>query len=279
MAIKLEGRGYIVLPGPPREMQTMFQNYTIPWITQNMLEEGYHKLYSKVFKIAGLTESKVEDMLKDLIENQTTPTLATLVGMGEVQLRLTAKAADQAAFYEIINPVQNEIEKRIGTYIVAEDNETVLDNVVRLIKGRKLSLSTAESCTAGMLSASLTSIPGSSEYYHGSIVAYSNDIKEKLLGIPAALLQEHGAVSEQIAKAMAKSIRELTGSAIGIGITGIAGPDGGSQEKPVGLVYIALSGLDKDIVKANYFYGKREYIRDMSVKAAQLLLYEYIKEE
>lgn len=278
MAIKQSGCGYIVLPGPPREMEPMFLNYAVPWITENLLGAGYHKLFSKLLKFGGITESRLEDALKDLIDKQTAPTLATYVGVGEVHLRISAKAADEAGFYEIIKPVLDEVYNRVGTYIVAEDNATVIQRLMQILKERKLSLSTAESCTAGLLSASFTEIPGSSEFYRGSIIAYSNDLKEKLLQVPATILQEHGAVSEQTALAMASAIRKITGTDIGIATTGIAGPDGGSAEKPVGLVYIALSTPEKEIVESNYYKGKREYIRGISVKAAQLLLFKYLKE-
>lgn len=278
MAIKHDNCGYIVLPGPPREMETMFLNYTVPWITENMLGAGYHKLFSKLLKFAGITESRLEDSLKDLIENQTAPTLATYVGLGEVHLRISAKAADETDFHEIIKPVLNEVLKRVGTYIIAEDNVTVIDRIMQILKDRKLRISTAESCTAGLLSASFTEIPGSSEFYMGSIIAYSNQIKEKLLHVPASILQEYGAVSEQTALAMARSVRQLTGTDIGIATTGIAGPDGGSEEKPVGMVYIALSTPEKEMVEVNYFKGKREYIRRISVKAAQVLLFKHLKE-
>lgn len=278
MAIKRDNCGYIVLPGPPREMEAMFLNYTVPWITENMLGAGYHKLFSKLLKFAGISESRLEEALKDLIENQTAPTLATYVGLGEVHLRISAKAADENNFNEIIKPVLNEVLKRVGTYIIAEDNITVIDKAIQILKDRKLRISTAESCTAGLLSASFTEIPGSSEFYMGSIVAYSNQIKEKLLHVPASILQEYGAVSEQTALAMARSVRKLTGTDIGIATTGIAGPDGGSEEKPVGMVCIALSTQEKELVEVNYFKGKREYIRRISVKAAQVLLFKYLKE-
>lgn len=279
MAVKYDKKAYIIVPGPPRELEPMFVNYAVPWITANLLGPGHQKIYSKVLKVIEMTESAVEAGIKDLIDAQTTPTIAPLLGPGVVMIRLTAKASDEAEFQEIIQPVLAEIKKRIGKYIAAEDKETVLENAAALLKKRKLSVSTAESCTAGLLSASFTSLPGSSEFFAGAIVAYSNEIKEKLLGVPAQTLKEHGAVSEETAVAMAKGARKATSSDIGIGITGIAGPDGGTAEKPVGMVCIALDAADKQISQTNYFSGNRENIREMSVRRAQILLYNCLKEE
>ncbi|MDX9872710.1 MAG: competence/damage-inducible protein A [Clostridia bacterium] len=278
MAVQLDKKVYIVLPGPPREMEPMFLNYTVPWLTAHLLGSGHQKIFSKVLKLVEMTESAVEESIKDLIDTQTTPTIATLLGPGVVIVRLTARACDETEFQEIIKPVRDEIEKRIGRYIAAEDKETVWDNAATLLTKRSLTVSTAESCTAGLLSASFTKLPGSSEYFTGAIIAYSNEIKEKLLGVPAAILEKHGAVSEETARAMAAGVRKVTGSSVGIGVTGIAGPDGGTKEKPVGMVCIALDAQDQQTAKTFYFNGKRETIREMSVNRAQILLYNYLKE-
>jgi len=279
MAFQKGKISYIVLPGPPRELETMFVKYAIPWITGNLLGNGYQKLYSKLLKFAGITESNVEEKLKDLIQNQTTPTLATYVGVGEVHVRISAKAPSEDSFIEGISGILQEIEKRIGKYKIGEDGESSLDLSLKFIRKHHLSISTAESCTAGLLSASFTDLPGASNFYYGSIIAYSNFIKKNLLNIPADVLDKHGAVSEETAVEMAKNISAICKTDIGIAITGIAGPEGGSSEKPVGLVYVALYSEGKTQVVKNIFRGRRDYIRAISVKTAHALLLRYLKEK
>lgn len=276
LAIKVKNKAFILLPGPPREMEPMFLNHASLWIEKNMGNTGVFKLYSRMLKFLGISESKLEAELHDLIAHQTEPTLATLASMGEVHLRLSARAKDKEAFQELITPVLTEIKGRVGEFIVAEDGETIAGNIGRLLKAHGLRVATAESCTGGMLSAALTAVPGSSSYYTGSVVAYSNEVKTRVLGVSAEIIAEYGAVSEQTALAMAQCVRRLTGSDIGIGITGVAGPDGGTKEKPVGFVCIALSAPDKDVSCTNQFKGDREFNRLRSIKAAQYLLFNYL---
>jgi len=278
MAYKHADCAYIVLPGPPREMQVMFDNHAIPWIKENVIEPGTVPLFSHVLKFIGISESKLEHTLKDLFETQTTPTLALLAGKGEIHLRLTARAKDEGSFRTLIKPVLAEIKSRTGDFIFAEGPKTLTETIAEALLQNNMTLSTAESCTGGMLSASLTSIPGSSAYYLGSVIAYSNEIKTNLLGVPSGLIQAHGAVSEEVASSMARGVRILTGSTIGIGITGIAGPGGGDPEKPVGLVYIAIDSGEGTTTISHNFRGNRENIRERSVKAAQHLLERYLRE-
>jgi len=278
VALKHNGKAFVLLPGPPREMERMFSQYAIPWLKENVIEPGTPGLYSRILSFVGISESKLEKTISDLIARQSVPTLAPLVSLGEVLLRITARARDEQQFQELIEPVLKEIKLRAGKYLVSEDGGTLLEAVAERLRHSRLTVSAAESCTGGLFSASLTSMPGSSEYFVGSVVAYSNELKTNLLGIPAAMIERHGAVSKEVAETMAKSVRKITGSSIGLGITGIAGPGGGSAEKPVGLVYIGLDSGKEIRSVAHHFSGDREFIRQRTVKAAQYLLHEHLAE-
>ena len=230
MAYRDGGCAYVLLPGPPREMQVMFNEQAVPWIRENLGGAGAIPIYSHVLKFIGISESKLEHTLQDLFDRQTAPTLATLASQGEIHLRLTAKAQDGEEFAVQIKPVVDEIKKRAGKYLYAEGQATLTETIAGMLIQNNMTLSTAESCTGGLLSARITGVPGSSAYFLGTVVAYSNEVKTKVLGVSAELIAERGAVSEEVAAAMARGVRNLTGSSIGIGITGIAGPGGGSAE-------------------------------------------------
>lgn len=278
IALKNKNKYYLLLPGPPREMEFMFDKYAIPWLKDSFLPHDNLGLYSHVLKYLGISESKLEEALLDLFSEQTDPTLALTAKTGEIHLRITTRARNKEDFLEKIMPVLDEIEKRTGKFILARDDETVGLALGRLLIKKGLTISTAESCTGGMLSAQLTAVPGSSEYFLGSVVAYSNDVKTNVLGIPRDLILEYGAVSSEVAASMAQQVSKLTGSSIGIGITGIAGPGGGTQDKPVGLVYIALYAPNINWCKSYNFAGDRESIRIRSIITAQNLLRKYLSD-
>lgn len=277
MALKKGKHGYIILPGPPREMTRMFLHYAQPWLKEKFQNELQGVLYSRVLKFMGITESGLEVLLEDLLQQQKEITLALYAKMGEIQLRITTRAENEEDFAQKIAAVLMEIKKRTTRYLFAEDKVTLTEAVAQLLLKNKLTLSTAESCTGGMLAEYLTTVSGSSEFYLGSIVSYANSVKAQLLGVPQSLLEKHGAVSREVGSAMAQRIRVLTGSDLGIGITGIAGPGGGTPEKPVGLVYIALATPDTTICNKYHFIGDREIIRRRSVFRAYYLIWEYLK--
>ena len=234
---------------------------------------------SCMVKICGLGESYVETQIADLIEKQTNPTLAPYAETGQVHLRITAKASDEKEAKKLIKPMVRELRKRFGDYIYSTDeHETLAESVLKLLKERELTLTTAESCTGGMLAARLTDVPGASEVFKQGLVTYSNKAKRKLLDVKKTTLKDYGAVSEKTAKEMAKNGAFVTGSDVCISITGIAGPDGGSEEKPVGLVYMACSLNNKVTVKEYHFQGSREKIREYSVVRALTLLRSCILE-
>ena len=276
MAIKHEGCAYLVLPGPPVEMEHMFSHHAVPWLQENVIPPGTKGLFSHVLKFVGIGEAKLEWVLKDLFVRQTQPTMALLAKNSEVHLRLTARARDKEDFFQIISPLVKEIRERAGEYIYATDEVPLVNILAGELKAHNLTVSTAESCTGGMLSQMLTSVPGSSHYFLGSIIAYSNDIKTKILGVPEEIIANHGAVSQETASFMANKIRELTGSILGIGITGIAGPGGERNNKPIGLVYIALAAPDLHWCSGYHFTGDRDTVRQRATVTALHLIRKYL---
>jgi len=277
MALKFENTAFVVLPGPPKEMTCMFLNYAVPWIKNTFNCEVSDMLYSKILKFTGIGEPSLEVLLADLFEVQTEITLALYAKTGEIQLRITTRAENKEDFERKISPVLTEIKKRTIPYLFGENEIIFTEAVAQLLLQKNLKISTAESCTGGMLAQYFTSIPGSSGFFLGSVVSYANNIKEQVLGVSSDLLEKHGAVSREVGSAMAERIRVLTGSDLGIGVTGIAGPSGGTQQKPVGLVYIALATPDKTICNECHFNGDREMIRLRSVDKALYLTWKYLK--
>ncbi len=267
------GKHVVLMPGPPGELIPMFERSIMPYLSN--LTSGV--IYSQTVKICGVGESKAESMVEDLIDAQKNPTIATYAKTGEVHLRVTATASDEKEAKKLVKPVVKELKGRFGNHVYTTDNEVTLEkSVVDLLMANKLTACTVESCTGGMLSARLINVPGVSEVFKSGYVTYSNKSKRRLLGIKKNLLVKHGAVSEQIAREMAKTAAALARADVSVSTTGIAGPDGGTPEKPVGLVYIACNVCGRITVKECRFHGSREKIRESTVSAALSLLRECI---
>lgn len=263
----------ILLPGPSKEMIPMFENYVTPYLQK--FSSGI--LHSKILRICGIGESQIEEKIIDLIENQDNPTIAPYVREGGVILRITARAKDKKLAEEIIFPVENEIKKRLGEYIYGEGEKSLEEIVGEMLIERNLTISIAESCTGGMLTSKLVNYPGISKVLIEGIVAYNNDSKIKRLGVKEETLKKFGAVSKECAMEMAKGIALTSGARIGLSITGIAGPEGGSLEKPVGLVYLGLYFNGKVKYKECRLSGNRERIRLMAtVNALNWIIKEII---
>ncbi len=259
----------ILLPGPPAELKPMFEESVAPYL--EALEPGV--IYSQTVKLCGVGESKVETMLRDLIDAQTNPTIATYAKTGEVHIRVTAKADSEKEAKKLNKPVIKELKTRFGYDIYTTQEDLTLEKaVVDLLIVNDLSFTCAESCTGGMLSARLINIPGVSDVYKCGFVTYSNKAKRKLLGVKKPTLQKYGAVSEQVAEEMAIGAANTYKADMSVAITGIAGPDGGSKEKPVGLVYIACNIKGKVTVQKYQFIGNRAKIRESAVTAALNLM-------
>lgn len=259
----------ILLPGPPGELYPLFQEQVYPYLQK--LQPDI--IRSRMIRICGMGESQVEDKLLDLIDSQTNPTIATYAKIGEVHLRVTAKAESEEEAKQLLKPVVKEIKQRLGRYVYStRDNETLEMAVVRLLAKNELRVTTAESCTGGLLAARLVNVPGASEVFGEGFITYSNKAKRKILDVSKSTLKKYGAVSEQTAREMAAGSVFAADADIGVAVTGIAGPDGGTEEKPVGLVYIAAYMKGKVSVERCQFKGDREKIREQSViKALDLL--------
>ena len=212
-----------------------------------------------------------------MVEAQTNPTVAPYAKTGEVHLRITAKAESETAAYKLMEPVEEVLRQRFGTLIYTNDPQVTLEMAIyELLKANNLTVTTAESCTGGLVAGRLINVPGISEYLKEGYITYSNEAKQKLLGVPAEILQKYGAVSPQTAEAMAKGGAKAAEADVCIAVTGIAGPDGGSLEKPVGLVYMSCYCLGKVYTEKNQYTGSRSKIREYAVASALTLLRQAI---
>ncbi|MBI2844148.1 MAG: competence/damage-inducible protein A [Armatimonadetes bacterium] len=269
-----DGKIVIILPGPPGEFATMIERGVVPYLREKTA--GVPALIkSRVLKIAGLGESAVEERVRDLIGTRN-PTVAPLAHLGEIHLRITAKAEDAATADRMIREVESKLRDRLGDYVFGADEDTIEQVILERLVDLRLTVSFAESCTGGLLSHRITNISGSSAAFIAGIVSYSNESKSRFLGVPAELIERHGAVSGEAAKAMASGVRVAVGTSIGMGITGIAGPGGGTPTKPVGLVYIALSAEDIDTSEEYRFAGTRLDIKQRASQAALAMLRRYL---
>lgn len=233
--------GFTVLtfPGVPSELHAMWQATAVPWLRQSRLAEGVFA--SRLLRFWGVGESNLAEQMDDLLAG-TNPTVAPYAGAGEVKLRLTARAADQAAAEVLLAPVEAQIRSRTGNLCYGVDDDSLASVVLAALRQRGQTLAVAESCTGGGLGGALAAVPGASDVFLGGVIAYANSVKQQLLGVPADTLAVHGAVSDPVALAMAAGARRVTGADWAIAVTGIAGPGGGSADKPVGLVHIAMAG-------------------------------------
>jgi nicotinamide-nucleotide amidase len=223
-----------------------------------------------------LGESAIDDMVQDIIAAQTNPTIAPYAGSGEVRLRITAKAANECEAIELIEPVEKQLLERLGPYFYGYGDEGLEIVVSRLLLAQKQTVAVAESCTGGLISHKLTNVPGSSGYYMQGAVTYSNAAKTAVLGVDPQILAEHGAVSGQTARAMAEGVRKWAGTDIGLSVTGIAGPGGGTAAKPVGLVYFGISYPGGTKAFRRQFAGDRLLVKQRTALAALDILRRHL---
>ncbi|MCY6355187.1 competence/damage-inducible protein A [Clostridium sp. ZS2-4] len=251
----------IVLPGPPREMKPMFEEGVISYLMK--YQEGI--LGSKVLRVIGLGESAAAEMIEDIIDNGKNPTIATYAKESEVTIRITAKANTEEEAESLITPVEEEIRRRLGIAVYGEGEAQIEEVVGKILIENKLTISTAESCTGGLLAGKIINYPGISEIFKEGVITYSNESKMKRLKVKKEILDKFGAVSSQVAAEMAEGIAKAAGTDIGISTTGIAGPQGGSDEKPVGLVYIGLYIKGEIKTKELHLVGDRQKVRNTAV--------------
>ena len=277
LILEKDGKRIILLPGPPNELIPMFERKIAPYLL-SLDPDGPSVIYSRTVKICGLGESGVEAMITDL-EALSNPTVAPYAKTGEVHLRVTARAAEEKEAKKLVKPVVKELERRFGRSVYTTKNEVTLeDAVAKLLKKHRLTVSTAESCTGGLAAGRLVNVPGVSEVFKTGFITYSNKAKRKLLGVKKETLERYGAVSPETAKEMALGAAKASGADVAVSVTGIAGPDGGSEEKPVGLVYMACFVCGNVWVERFHFKGNRAKIRESSVAAALTLMRSCILE-
>jgi nicotinamide-nucleotide amidase len=258
----------VCLPGPPRELIPMFRSYVLPYLRT----KSRGVIHSRVLRLCGVGESELVEEIADLLTDQTNPTLAPLASEGELRLRITARAQSEREAEALIGELEAKLRARLGHWIYGTDDDTLEAVVVKLLRTRGETLAVAESCTGGLLANRITDVPGASAVLERGLVTYSNRAKEELLQVPAAVIVAHGAVSGEVARYMAEGVRMSAGTDWGIGITGIAGPGGGSREKPVGLVYYALVGPGVNLVQKVHWSGDRVKIKRRTTQAVLDLL-------
>jgi nicotinamide-nucleotide amidase len=261
ICIERDEKILIMLPGPPHEMQPMFLNHAAVFLR----EKTSGVFVSRTLKIIGQGESEIEEQLRDMIDAQKNPTIAPYAKVGEVHIRVTASASDEQLANDLLSPVCDEIYRRLGEKIYAENETSLAEVVINLLKEKNLTIAVAESCTGGLISAALVAIAGCSAVLLEGFITYSNEAKISRLSVCEKLIEEHGAVSAEAAAAMAEGAAQASGASVGLSITGVAGPDGGSAEKPVGLVHIGLHINGETQTIAHNSVGSRNEIRTRSV--------------
>lgn len=264
-----DGKRIIVMPGPPREMKAMFEESIRPYLMQFTDS----MLVSRVMRLYGIGESALEIAIEDILDSQTNPTVALYAKEAEVTIRITAKAKNEEEAKVMLDEKSAEIKEIVGKYVYAEGDSSIMDgesaleySVAELLVKRGKTIAAAESCTGGLVAAQLINYPGISEVFVEGCVTYTNEAKVRRLGVSHDTLDKYGAVSEQTAREMAEGIRREAGSDIGVATTGIAGPGGGTDEKPVGLVYTAVCVDGETFVRENHFSGDRRKVRNRATR-------------
>jgi nicotinamide-nucleotide amidase len=269
--VESDGDLIFAVPGPPAEMREMMQREVLPILAEQIGEEVM-PVHTRVLRMADIGESSLVAEIEDIIAEQTDPTIAPYAKPGEVTLRLATKAADEDEARRKLDEMEQTLRERIGRFIYGVDDESMEVAAGNALRDQGATVAVAESCTGGLVASRITDVSGSSDYMLGGVVAYANEIKQRVLGVSGEILAEHGAVSDPVARAMALGVRELYGADWGISTTGIAGPTGGTEEKPVGLVYVAIAGPDGVICEELNWPGTREqFKRRVSQNALNML--------
>ena len=269
MFISHEGTAIVLLPGPPREMKPMFENHATPRLAGRV---GSLRVVRRLLRVAGLGESAVDEKIAPIYTQYDNPQTTILFNQSEIEIHLTARGRTETDANTLLDRLSEQIEERLGNAVFSFAGEKMEEVVGLKLSVGGYTVSVAESCTGGLIAQRLTDVPGSSKYFIEGVVAYANDAKTRTLGVEPILLLEHGAVSAKVAEAMAEGIRKHAGTDFGLSVTGIAGPGGGTEEKPVGLVYIALANDVKTEHRKLKLPGDRQLIRWRASQAALDLL-------
>ncbi len=269
MFIEHQGTAIVLLPGPPREMRPMFENHVSPKLSGRV---GSFRVMRRLLRVAGLGESAVDEKIAHIYTQYDNPQTTILFNQSEIEIHLTARGRTEAEADALLDRLSGQIEERLGNAVFSFAGETMEEVVGLKLSVGGYTVSVAESCTGGLIAQRLTDVPGSSKYFIEGVVAYANDAKTRDLDVEPIMLLEHGAVSAPVAEAMAEGIRKRAGTDFGLSVTGIAGPGGGTEEKPVGLVYIALADEVKTEHRKLQLPGDRNLIRWRASQAALDLL-------
>src|SRR6266567_6209338 len=267
--IEHEDTSVALLPGPPREMNPMFQRLVMPRLAA---KAGNLRVVRRLLRVAGMGESAVDELIAPVYMKYENPQTTILFNQSEIELQLTARARTESEAETLLDRLSEQLEERLGHAIFSFRGETMEEVIGLKLAVAGFTVAVAESCTGGLIAQRLTDVPGASKYFIEGVVAYSNDAKTRTLGVVPILLLEHGAVSAAVAEAMAEGVRQRANTDFGLSVTGIAGPDGGTEEKPVGLVFIALSDDAHTEHRKLYLPGDRNLIRWRASQAALDLL-------
>ena len=260
-----EQKHVFLLPGPPNEMKPMFEESVAPRLS----ELSGAVIFSSMVKVCGIPESTAETMIADILEKQSNPTIAPYAKLGEVRFRVSAKAADAESAKALVTPVVDILKERFGTAVYSiDEKEELEDAVIAMCREKGYKITAAESCTGGLISARLVNVSGASACFDRSFVTYANEAKTEELGVSPETLARYGAVSEETAAQMAVGAQRRGKADVAVAVTGIAGPTGGTPEKPVGLVYVACAVKEKIWVRKFQFGGNRTKNRENTVTVA-----------
>jgi nicotinamide-nucleotide amidase len=259
----------IILPGPPRELKPMFETSALPLLKE---KAGGVAVRRRILRVAGMGESALDELIAPIYKEYRNPQTSILFNKTEIEIHLTAQSESIADAARLLDELADKICEKLGDAVFARNGELMEEVVARMLTERKQTVATAESCTGGLIAQRLTELAGSSKYFMEGIVSYSNEAKMHSLNVPKAMLDQHGAVSSQVAEAMAVGARERAGTDFAISVTGVAGPDGGSEEKPVGLVYFGIADANGVEHRRFIFPGDRFLIRWRSSQTALDLL-------
>lgn len=271
--VESDGKHFVLLPGPPRELKPMFEDKVVPIIEKL----SPYIITSRIFRLVGIGESDLAMRIGHIMDTSDNPRVAPYAKVGSVHIRVTAKSDTVTEGQRMVDDMTETLMPYIEEYCYTIQDKELEDVVVDALIDKSLTIATAESCTGGLLSSRLVQVSGVSEVFGNGFVTYANEAKEKWLGVEHDLLVEHGAVSEEVAKAMASGVCMKVGSDIGVGITGIAGPGGGTPDKPVGTVHIAVAFSGTLYHKKLGLSGNRQKIREYSAQQALVMLYELLK--
>ena len=273
--IKDNGRVVVLLPGSPAELEPMFMEQVVPYLL--VMLPG--SIYSKLVKTVDIDEESVEEKISDLLTGEENPVIATYTNPGEIKIRVTGHGEDEQSAKKKVKKVVKQLKERLGDKIYSTDDEVTLEKaVVDILVANNLTIATAESCTGGLLAGRLINVPGVSENFKTGFITYSNKSKRQYLGVKKQTLDKYGAVSLQTAEEMSKGVHNATKADVTVATTGIAGPDGGSDLKPVGLVYISCYVKGKTTTKGYQFNGNRAKVRELAVASGLALLRQCILE-